>query len=184
MSLRSIRATLRMGAFVASFVKRDRAIGDFQAERCSDGSVDERNLAAVGAHEFVGDHEAEPGASGPRRSLERLEQVRPCLIREARTGVRNLNDRDSPLAPPGDPDLIARGVIGGAAFQRLHGIAREVDKNAQQLIAVCVGSQAMLDGRDPPDPGIRRQSERIAHIIDEFHQRDQPAVGGGSCARP
>ena len=105
MSLRSIRATLRMGAFVASFVKRDRAIGDFQAERCPDGSVHQRNLASVGAHKFVRDHEAEPGASGPRRSLERLKQMRPCLIREARTGVRNLDDRDGPLAPPGEPDL-------------------------------------------------------------------------------
>src|SRR5712664_14161 len=136
---------LRVGAFVASFVKRDWAIGDFQAERCPDGSVDERDLAAMGTHEFVGDHEAEPGASGPRRSLERLKQVRPRLIREARAGVRNLDDGDGSLAPSGDPDLIAHGVIGGAAFQRLQGVAREVDKNAQQLIAIGVDIKAALD---------------------------------------
>src|SRR5260370_40632058 len=99
-----------MGAFVASFVKRDRAIGDFQAERCPDGSVDERNLAAMGAHEFVGAHEARPGASGPRRSLERLKQRRPRLLRDAWPGIRNLAHRTGGLAPAGKPTSRARGA--------------------------------------------------------------------------
>src|SRR5262252_8003722 len=63
----SPRLLSRMGAFVAAFVERDWAIGDFQAERCPDGSVDQRDLAAVGAHEFVRDHEAKAGAARSRR---------------------------------------------------------------------------------------------------------------------
>src|SRR5215471_20089806 len=102
-----------MDAFAASLMERDRAIGDFQAKRRPDGSVHQRNLAAMGAHQLVRDHEAKPGAARPGRSLECLEEMRPRLRREARTGVCDLDDHDRPLAPPGDPDLVARRVIWG-----------------------------------------------------------------------
>src|SRR5262249_4714574 len=38
------RLLSRMGAFVTAFVERDWAIWYFQAERCPDGSVDQRDL--------------------------------------------------------------------------------------------------------------------------------------------
>src|SRR5215831_20795690 len=125
-------------AFAASFIKRDRAIGDFHAECRPDGSIHQDDLAAVGAYEFLRDHEAEPGAAGPRRSLEGLEQMRPRLIGESRAGIRNLDDHNGSLAPPGDPDLIARRVVRGVGLQSLHGVAGEIDKDAQQLIAISI----------------------------------------------
>src|SRR5262245_21831078 len=106
--------SLRVSAFAASLVKRGRAIRDFQAECRAAASGAQRSLAPVGMYEFVRDREAEPGAAGPSRPLERLEQMRPRLIREARTCVGNLDQHHSPLAPPGDPDLIARGIVRGA----------------------------------------------------------------------
>src|ERR1700719_539785 len=88
-------------AFIASRLKRDRAIGDFQVKHRPDGPIHQDDLAPMGAYELRRDREAEPGAAGPRRSLERLEEMRPRLIRESGTGIRNLDDHDRPLAPPG-----------------------------------------------------------------------------------
>src|SRR5215472_6963925 len=139
-------------ALASSLVERDRAIGYFQAERRPDGSVHQDDLTPMGTYELRCDREAKPGATGPGRSLERLEQMGSRLVRKPRTGIRDFDDHNGPLASSADPNLIPCGIIGGAALQRLHGVAGEIEKNAQQLISISVDDQAAFDRRNPTDP--------------------------------
>src|SRR6516164_8261098 len=102
----------RAGALVAAGLKLDRPVRNLDAEGGADGSVHQVDLAAMGAHQLGGDGEAEAGAAGAGRALERLEQMGPRAFGEARPGIGHLDDGDGALAPPGDADLIASGVVG------------------------------------------------------------------------
>ena len=91
-----------------------------------------------------------------RRGLERLEQMLPRLGREARAGVGDLDHDDGALAPPGDAHLVARRIVRRARLQRLHGVARQIEDDAQQLVGVGVDDQSALDRGDPADAACPR----------------------------
>ena len=86
------------------------AVGNGQPQRRADRAFDEADFAAVGADKFGGDGEAETGAAGPGRTLERLEEMRLRPFGKAGAGVGDLDDDDRAFAPSGDADLIAAGV--------------------------------------------------------------------------
>src|SRR6266508_5917040 len=89
----------------------DRAVGDADAEGRADRALDQLDLAAMGAHQLGRDGEAEPGAAGPGRALERLEQVAARLVGDAGPGIRYFDHRHRALAPPVDADLVARRIV-------------------------------------------------------------------------
>ena len=51
-------------------------------------------------------------------------------------GVGDLDHHHRAFAAPGDADLIAVGVALGAALERLHGVARQIEQHAEQLIGI------------------------------------------------
>src|SRR6516225_11925035 len=104
----------RPRALAAPGVEIDRAIRDRQAEGRADGAFDQADLAAVGAHQLGHDGEPEPDAAGAGRALERFEQMRAGLLREPWPGVGDLDQHHCALAPAGDADLVAAGVLGVA----------------------------------------------------------------------
>ena len=69
------------------------------------------------------------------------------------------------------------GSFGGAALERLHGVAREVEQHAEQLIGIGIDHQAALDRADPADRRARIEAERLAHLVDQRLERDHAAVG-------
>ena len=85
------------------------------------------------------------------------------------------------LAAAGDADLVAAGIAGVAALQRLHRIAREIEQDAEQLVGIGVDHQPALDRADPADRRVGRKLERLAHLL-------APAArarsGGGPAAAP
>src|SRR5262249_33382396 len=119
---------LRPCPLAAARLQLDRAVGDGQAERRADRAFDQPDLAAMGARERGGHREAEPGAAGAGRALERLEQMRARLLGNAGAGVRHLDLDHGALAPTGDADLVAAGVARVAALERLQCVAREIEQ--------------------------------------------------------
>ena len=115
-----------------------------------------------------------------RRALERLEQMRARLGREARPGVGHLDHDHGALAPPGDAHLVARRIVRRARLQRLHGVAREIEQDAQQLVGVGVDDQPALDRGDPADPRCRRAA--ASRAPPRPAARARPA--GGRAAAP
>src|SRR5271154_6459320 len=83
------------------------SVGDGQPQRRADSAFDQADVAAMRAHQFGGDGEAQPGAAAAGRALERLEQMRARLFREARAGIGHFDYRHRALAAAGDADLIA-----------------------------------------------------------------------------
>src|SRR6185437_9100165 len=114
-------------AFVANGEEFHRAVRNDDAEGGADGALDELNMAVMGADQFGGDREPEPAAAGPAAALERLEQMVARLLRHARTGIGHFEDRDRPLASTTDANL-RRAVAAGIAFQRLRGVAHQVEQ--------------------------------------------------------
>ena len=96
---------------------------------------------------------------------------------EARPGVGHLDHHDRALAPAGDADLVAAGIVGArAAFQRLQRIARQVEQDAEQLVVIGLDHEAALDRADPADRRIRAEPERLVHLLDQRLEQDRPAV--------
>ena len=103
---------------------------------------------------------------------------------ESRPGVGHLDHHHRALAPAGDADLVAAGVAGVAALERLHRVAREVEQDAEQLVGIGVDHEAALDRADPADRRGAVEAERLAHVLDQRLERDRAAVGRRSCTRP
>src|SRR5215468_1805436 len=117
----------RAGALVPSRPQLDCAIGNGDPEGCPDGTLNEPDLAAMSAHKLGCDRKPKAGATGAVGALERLEQMRARLRREAGAGVGDLDHHHGALASPGDADLVAAGIGRRAAFERLHAVARNID---------------------------------------------------------
>src|ERR1700722_12072255 len=102
----------------------------------------------MGANKLGGDGEAEAASAGARRALERLEQVLTRFFGEAGPRIRYLDHDDGALAPSGNTDLITAGIARIAALQRLQGIARQIEQDAEQLIVVGLDDELPLDRAD------------------------------------
>ena len=121
---------------------------------------------------------ARPRPAPPRgRALERLEQMRARLVGNARPGVGDLDHHHAAFAPAGDADLVARRIARAARLQRLHGVARDVDQHAEQLVVVGIDRQPALDRDDPADRHVERQAERLVHLLDQRLDLDGLALG-------
>src|SRR5271156_4703615 len=90
--------------------KLDGAIGNGEPQGRADRALDEADIAAMRAHQFGGDGEAEAGAAGAGRALERLEQMLARLRRKARPGIGHFDHDDRAFAAAGDADLVAAGI--------------------------------------------------------------------------
>ena len=118
--------------------------------------------------EFGGDGEAETGATLARHALERLEQMGARPIRHAGASVGYFDDRDRTFPSRRDHDLAGAAPF---AFECLHGVAAEIGQNTEQLVAVGVDLERLLDVELPGDKFWPRQTERIADFIDEWGKR-------------
>ena len=85
---------------------------------------------------------------------------------DAGAGVGHFDHHHRAFAPAGDADLVAVGIARFAALQRLHGIARQVEQHAEQLVRIGVDHQAALDRADPADRPVGLEPERLAHLLD------------------
>ena len=103
----------------APAVELDRAVRDGDAEGRADGALDQLDLAAMGAHQLGRDGEAEAGAAGAGRALERLEQVRARLLGQPGPVSETSITTTAPSRRPVDADLVARRIVGRARLQRL-----------------------------------------------------------------
>ena len=118
------------------------------------------------------------------RTLERLEQMRLRLLGKTRPSVGDLDDDDRAFAPAGDADLVAAGVAGGAAFQRLRGVACEVQQDAEELVVVGFDHEAALDRADPADRASGLRPSVSCTSSTSGSSRSGLRSGGGSCRRP
>ena len=59
--------------------------------------------------------------------------MRAGALGESRAGVRDLDHRHRALAPAGDANLVAAGIAGVPALERLQRIAHEVEHDAEEL---------------------------------------------------
>ena len=75
----------------------------------------------MGAHQIGGNRQAQPGSSGPGRSLKRLEQALPDMRRNARPIVADLDEYVATGLPC--PDFDAGGLALRRA-RRLQGFRR------------------------------------------------------------
>ena len=130
------RSRSRARALAAAGVELDRPVRDGEAEGRPDGALDQADLAAMGAHQLGHDGEPQPDAAGAGRALEGLEQMRAGALGEPRAGVGHLDHHHGALAPAGDADLVAAGILGVAALERLHRVAREIEQDAEQLVGI------------------------------------------------
>src|SRR3972149_5956073 len=78
--------------------------------------------------------------------------------------------RPSPLPPMRGGDWnarnrVARGLVGRAALERLHGVAREVEQGAQELVVVGVDHQSAFDRGDPADARVGRKAVGLADLL-------------------
>ena len=116
----------RSGAGAADLARRWRR--QAQAE---DGARrrarDERQVAAMGAHQLARDRQAESGAAGSGRAKKRAEQIVPRLGRQTRAVIGNLDDGRLAFPYRRDPQPV------GAGFDR---VARQVREDAVELVAV------------------------------------------------
>src|SRR5262245_11467009 len=103
---RSFQGGSRPCALGADDLEFHWAVGNGDAEGGTDGARDEIDLAGMGADQLGCDRKAEPAATGAAGGLECLEEVIAGLLGNAGPGVRDLDDRDGPLAPAGDTDLL------------------------------------------------------------------------------
>src|SRR6266436_6666619 len=128
------RARSGAGALAAAGAELDRPVRNGQREGGADGAVDEPDLAALGAHQLGRNRKPKPAAAAACRALERLEQMRPGLFGYPRPGIRHLDYDHAAFAPTGQADLVAAGLVRGAAFERLDRVARQVEQHAKQLV--------------------------------------------------
>ena len=105
----------------------------------------------MGADQFGRNGKAKPGAAMRDRTLECLEQMCARPGRHAGAGVGNLEDGHGALAATHHPDLINRGSGFGAAFERLRGIAYQIEHDAEQLVGIGIDRQPALHRIDPRD---------------------------------
>ena len=89
----------------------------------------------MGAHQLGRDGEPEPGAAGAGRALERLEQMRARLVGQPGPVSDTSITTTAPSRRPVTRIWSRPGSLGGAALERLHGVAREVEQDAEQLLA-------------------------------------------------
>src|SRR5665213_4459839 len=125
---------LGQGPLAAPGVEVDRAVGDRDAEGCADGSRHQTDFAAMGADQLGRNDEAEPSAAGARGALKRLKHMGLRLFRNPGASIGHLNHHHGAVAASGDADLVARRIARAARLQRLDGVARDIDQNAEQLI--------------------------------------------------
>src|SRR4051794_23057909 len=109
------------------------------------------DVAAMGTDQFGGDRKSEPAATGPARGLKRLEQMFARPLRNARASVRYLDDCNGPFATAGDANLRGPGIALRPAFQRLRGVAHQIEQHAKQLVWIGVDRERALDRTDPGD---------------------------------
>ena len=64
-----------------------------------------------------------------------------------------------------------------ARLQRLHGIARDIDQHAEQLIVVGLHGEPALDRDDPADRHVEGKAERLVHLLDQRLDLDRLALG-------
>src|SRR3954454_25357016 len=152
--------------FAAHVMEFHRTIRYGDPEGGANGAFHKVDVAAVGADQFGGNRQPEPAAVGPARALESLEQVVAGLLRNACTGVGNLQDGNRALAPPGNTDLLGRGIALRPAFQRLLRVAHQIKQYAEQLIGVGVEVGPTFNRADPRDRGIRAYPRGFPHLGD------------------
>src|SRR5437868_3154507 len=163
--------------FAAHVMEFHRAVRYGDPEGGADGAFHEVEVATMGADQFGGNGQPEPAAVGPARALESLEQVVAGFLRNARPGVGNLQDGNSALAPPGNTDLLGRGIALRPAFQRLLRVAHQIEQHAEQLIWVSVDGEPTFDRADPGDRGIRAYSCGFPNLRDNGLDRHHAAIG-------
>src|SRR5271165_644158 len=136
--------------------------GQGQAEDSADASArGEAQLAAMGAHQFAGDREAQTAAAGTGRAEERTEQVLPRLGRQAGAVIGYLDRDRRRLAHGGKAQPVRPG------FDR---IAGEVEEHPVELIAVGlddeIGRDRVLDRQI-----VLGDRETGADFVDQRRQR-------------
>ena len=162
-ALRSPRRPLRSSLTRSGMVNMERrALGPGRGEP---------HFAAMGAHEFGGDREAEPGAARPRRALEGLEQLVAHPARECPGRCR------SPRCVTIMPSRQARdgdGAVRGAparsvccALERLDGVAHQIGQDAENLVAVGIGGEILRHVVVEHDAARSLHRGGVDHFIDE-----------------
>ncbi len=128
--------------------------------------IGEHDLAAMGAHQFAGDAEAEARAAGPTTYGERLEQLGDHVIRHAGPVVADADQQKGAAVLRLDGDRAGAGI---------EGIAAEIGEYAVQQVTV--GADAPLTvqriGPVAHHVGIGVLGlllQRHAHLIDQVGQ--------------
>ena len=104
--------------------------------------------------------------------------------RDARAGVRHLDHHHGALAPPGDADLIARRIVRRARLQRLHGVARQIEQDAKQLVGIGIDNRGRARSRRSRRSAIRPSASVSCTSSTSASAATGLRSGGGSCTRP
>src|SRR5579863_2404427 len=156
--------------------KLDRAIGDGQPQRRSDGALDQADFAAMSANEFGGNGKPKTGAAGAGRALESFEQMGARLAGKTGAGIGHFDYHDGALAPAGNADLVAAGIARFAAFHSLDGVARQIEEDAKQLVVIGLHDEPALDRADPADRPVGAEPESFVDLLNQRLKKYLPAL--------
>lgn len=155
-----------VGALTASYAQIDRAVGDRDAEGGADGSRHEPDFAAMRAYELRRDGQAESRAAGARRALKSLEHVGARLLGHARPGIGYLDYHYAAFTPSSKTNLVPCRIARTARLQSLHGITRNINENAKQLIVIGFQCESAFYRHNPSDRHTKTETKRLVHFLD------------------
>src|SRR4029079_18164906 len=163
------------GALAAHAIDIDHNIGDGDAEGRATVVLDECDLAAMGLDQLCRDGETETGSAFARHALKCLEEMRPCLLRHAGSGVADFDDDDGAFAARQHHDLAA-AAAAVVAVERLYSIAGQICQHAIKLVAVGIDLEFRIDIEIPGNQIRTRQPQAVADLADKRAKRKALAV--------